>query len=353
MFETKELNGEKLEINQDFFGQRIEYVNDSNIFLVCFNSDFSVEQIKKDDDEWTVADTYGPKGQGPNEIFTTNVCFSNKGDTLILYDANSVKALIYDLESDSKTCRQLNIFDNIPDKAQANHPKFFNDSTLICKILSFDKKDTSEESEVWFGLININNKEYTPLYGFSIEDESNTSLITKQIAYSPGYMAKRPSSDKFALCYTAGQVLQIFDIDDNRIKNIKLLKDDYPSYYLERDNSIVPSYKDKDKDSGLTDGLFLTATDDYIYVLPSRYTTTELKDLYFHHKKIDKFEGPAKGYLFMDEVWVYDWNGNQVFTLQLNPMVSSIGVTSDNKYIYGLSEDEEYEPCIMRYDTGL
>ena len=73
MFETKELNGEKLEINQDFFGQRIEYVNDSNIFLVCFNSDFSVEQIKKDDDEWTVADTYGPKGQGPNEIFTTNV----------------------------------------------------------------------------------------------------------------------------------------------------------------------------------------------------------------------------------------------------------------------------------------
>ncbi|MDE6153361.1 MAG: hypothetical protein K2G21_04360, partial [Muribaculaceae bacterium] len=59
--------------------------------------------------------------------------------------------------------------------------------------------------------------------------------------------------------------------------------------------------------------------------------------------------GTACDYQFKGDVQVYDWDGNLIKTLSLNPMVINIMVSQDDRCIYGMSEDEDSETLFMRY----
>lgn len=345
---VKKLKGEIIETNDDFFGQKVKYADSSNIYLESYKTNYYQERFELIDSIWILTDKYGSKGQGPNDIMATETSFSANGNKMLLYDALSKKGLLYNVGLDTCIIEKLDALYQIPNDYRAEHIILVNDSTITCRVDYSSYGLPDDQSMVFFGSLNLKNGEFRLINGYSIDDNQQTPYTTKQLVYGSCYFVKRPSSNRYAICYDRGQVLEIFDIENYNINNRHILKQSYPVYVKSDDE--MPKYKD----TGVCDGLFMTATDDYIYVLPSRYTITDLQKIFFENAIIDKFEGHAKGYLFKDEVWVYDWDGNLVKEFALSPMVSmSIAITPDNKYIYGLSENENYMPILMRYETGL
>lgn len=86
-------------------------------------------------------------------------------------------------------------------------------------------------------------------------------------------------------------------------------------------------------------------------MLLSRNTKGDLRAI-SREEMPEKFKGPGKGISFSEEVLVFDWEGHLCRKLNLTPFIVNIAVTEDDSTLYGITESEEYEPVLVRYNCS-
>lgn len=220
--------------------------------------------------------------------------------------------------------------------------EFINDSTLLTACVVPNPKNTKSE---WFKLLHLPTGQLTDIEGFSPDDGFDGPLMTKQWIYnSSARIKKHPHRNRFIYGCDEGLYAEIFDLEDNRIVNRKIILDQYPSYHPGSDG-ISPEGAPDNQMCGFK----VSVTPRYIYILTSRDTKGDLRAI-SRGETPEKFKGPGKGISFSEEVLVFDWEGYLFRKMYLNPFVVNIAVTEDDCTLYGITESEKYDPILVRYN---
>lgn len=222
--------------------------------------------------------------------------------------------------------------------------EFIDDSTLLTACVVPNPENTKPE---WFKLLHLSTGQLTDIEEFSPDDGFDGPLMTKQWIYnSSARIKKHPHRNRFIYGCDEGLYAEIFDLEDNRIVNRKVILNQYPTYHPGSDGISPEGAPDRE-----LCGFKVSVTPRYIYMLLSRNTKGDLRAI-SREEMPEKFKGPGKGISFSEEVLVFDWEGHLCRKLNLTPFVVNIAVTEDDSTLYGITESEEYEPVLVRYNCS-
>lgn len=318
----------------------VVHADANEILMEASKESFFVEAYKLTGDSARLSHRYGKRGAGPDELIEANSIYYHKPTrNMLLYSDNDMAAQLINL--DTHDIRPIHAFRQ--DKALwLMEAEFINDSTLLTACVIPNPKNTKPE---WFKLLHLPTGQLTDIEGFSPEDGFDGPLMTKQWVYNSSARIKRhPHRNRFIYGCDEGLYAEIFDLEDNRIVNRQVILDQYPSYRPGADG-ISPEGA---PDSQLS-GFEVSVTPRYIYILLGRDTKGDVRAI-GRGETPEKFKGPGKGISFKEEVLVFDWEGHLCRKLNLTPFVVDIAVTEDDSTLYGITESEEYEPILTRYN---
>lgn len=312
----------------------------SEILIEASKESFFLESYKLARDSARLFHRYGKRGEGPNELIEANSIFYFKPTrNILLYSINDMDAQLINL--DTYDTRPIHAFRQ-NNALWLMKAEFINDSTLFTACVVPNPKNTEPD---WFKLLHLPTGQLTDIEGFLPEDGFDGPLMTKQWIYnSSARIKKHPYRNRFVYGCDEGLYAEIFDLEDNRIVNRKIILDQYPSYHPGADGVSPEGAPDRQ-----LCGFKVSVTPRYIYILLNRYTRGDLRAI-SRGETPEKFKGPGKGISFSEEVLVFDWEGCLCGKLNLNPFVVNIAVTEDDSNLYGITESENYEPVLVRYD---
>ncbi|TGY07172.1 BF3164 family lipoprotein [Bacteroides muris (ex Afrizal et al. 2022)] len=283
---------------------------------------------------------YGARGAGPTELAEAHLIYYHKPTrNMLLYSGNDMGAQLINLNT--KAVYPVTAF-----RQNASlwlmKADFVNDSIVLVACVIPNPKNKRQD---WFKLLHLPTGRLTDVAGFFPADGFDSPMMTKQWIYnSSARLKKHPTRNRFLYgCGDEGLYAEIFDLEDNRVINRKVMLDQYPTYQPGEDG-ISPEGA---PDWQLT-GFKVSVTSRYIYLLLSRESHGERRAI-TRGQTPDKFKGPGKRTAFSEEILVFDWEGRLCHKLHLNPFVVNIAVTEDDSLIYGITESEAYEPVLMRY----
>ena len=200
--------------------------------------------------------------------------------------------------------------------------EFIDDSTLLTACVVPNPENTKPE---WFKLLHLSTGQLTDIEEFSPDDGFDGPLMTKQWIYnSSARIKKHPHRNRFIYGCDEGLYAEIFDLEDNRIVNRKVILNQYPTYHPGSDGISPEGAPDRE-----LCGFKVSVTPRYIYMLLSRNTKGDLRAI-SREEMPEKFKGPGKGISFSEEVLVFDWEGHLCRKLNLTPFVVNIAVTEDD-----------------------
>jgi len=318
----------------------IIHADTNEILLEASKEPFFVEAYKLTGDSVRLSHRYGKRGEGPNELIEANSIYYHKPTrNMLLYSSNDMGAQLINL--DTYDMRPIHAFRQ-NNALWLMEAEFINDSTLLTACVIPNPKNTKPE---WFKLLHLLTGQLTDIEGFSPDDGFDGPLMTKQWIYnSSARLKKHPHRNRFIYGCNEGLYAEIFDLEDNRIVNRKIILDQYPSYHPGADGISPEGAPD-----GQLGGFKVSVTSRYIYILLSRNTKGDLRAI-GRGETPEKFKGPGKGTSFSEEVLVFDWEGDLCRKLNLTPFVVNIAVTEDDSILYGITESKEYEPILVRYN---
>jgi hypothetical protein len=245
---------------------------------------------------------YLSKGRGPNEALGI-ACFGIKDNIFWTYDVTLKKFLL------TETSKILKSDSIIPNFKRINFKKGFYEVNLFDEN-SYYGVGSSENFNSKITKMNMTNDKAINEYGSFTETNKPIDLL-KDIYTSYIYM--RPKGDKIVLPYRYTDVIEIFDIKNE--KNFAIQGPENFDVIYEEGNRNKINYMKKTKE---TKKAFVSGavTNDYIYLL---YSGNNRED---------------KNWSYGKQVYVYDWDGNPIQKINLDRYVYAICITSDNKTIY-------------------
>lgn len=312
----------------------------TEILIEASKEPFFVEAYNLMGDSANLSYRYGKRGVGPNELIEANSIYYHKPTrNMLLYSSNDMGAQLINL--DTYDMQPIHAFRE-NNALWMMKGEFINDSTLLTACVVPNPKNTKSE---WFKLLHLPTGQLTDIEGFSPDDGFDGPLMTKQWIYnSSARIKKHPHRNRFIYGCDEGLYAEIFDLEDNRIVNRKIILDQYPSYHPGSDG-ISPEGAPDNQMCGFK----VSVTPRYIYILTSRDTKGDLRAI-SRGETPEKFKGPGKGISFSEEVLVFDWEGYLFRKMYLNPFVVNIAVTEDDCTLYGITESEKYDPILVRYN---
>lgn len=173
----------------------------------------------------------------------------------------------------------------------------------------------------------LNNNTLTPTDLPFVNREGEPDITNMSIGNS-GIIKRCPGNNLFVYTSIEGRVAFIFSLEENRI-NIKS--------YLSND----PFRKEKGDKNVF--GFFPTLNDKYIYLAYSPLTRSD-----FVSQNASLYQGRYPEY-FMQDVYMFDWDGNPCYKFKLDVPVSDLIVDKENKYLYATSLNESQEPYLLRF----
>ena len=271
------------------------------------------------------------KGRGPREVIYTD--FSLSGDSLFVSnsDPTGIKA-IYGLP--------------MKDIEHMDDPKLWKEYAYeernLQTGLSFAKLDDgvfifsggTPNTKQILSIADFNRNTRTPL-DFWPADSTQGPLHSKQMVYMQSYLQSQKGhllySNRYAwymfIAKERGGKLDIEHMIYPRLPKYKIKSDENIGYTIDGELGIQPY-----------------TTQKYIYATLGK-TRKELMD-----------NNSYKGFpvTYVDEVEVYDWNGQFIDNYQTDVPFFSFAVSSDNKYLYTISVNSDLrETTILRYELSL
>lgn len=323
-------------------GYTIIHADTNEILIEASKEPFFVEAYTLTGDSACLFHRYGKRGSGPDELMEANSVYYHKPTrNMLLYSSNDMGAQLVNL--DTYDIRPIHAFRQ-NNALWLMKAEFIDDSTLLTACVVPNPENTKPE---WFKLLHLSTGQLTDIEEFSPDDGFDGPLMTKQWIYnSSARIKKHPHRNRFIYGCDEGLYAEIFDLEDNRIVNRKVILNQYPTYHPGSDGISPEGAPDRE-----LCGFKVSVTPRYIYMLLSRNTKGDLRAI-SREEMPEKFKGPGKGISFSEEVLVFDWEGHLCRKLNLTPFVVNIAVTEDDSTLYGITESEEYEPVLVRYNCS-
>lgn len=265
--------------------------NGRSIDYFCYNYSFDNKKLSKG---------YLRKGRGPNEILSV-ASFGMQGNTFRLHDVTLKKILTINKE---KLLEDNFIFNEYKVSENYNNVTFIDSLHFLTKS---NKKSSFKINEIEL----LSFKQINKFGKFSsIPDDIPIDVVKD--AYT-SYMYLKPSGDKIVLPYRYADIIEIYDLKQNR----ELAAQGPMGFDPEFKIGNAPGYHYMDKTNNTRKAFVNGAvTNNYIYLV------------YSGHLR------PEQNWSYGKFVYVYDWNGNPIKKITLDRYVYTIGVSADDKIIY-------------------
>ncbi len=330
------------DITESLFGVKLETTSLEGSGIVCtYENYLLLKEIrdtsrlvvyKIDNDSLVLFRRLIDRGRGPHEFYYVEYALS--GDTLFV--SNSDPSGIHDIYGISLT--DMSQIDDSNRWSVYSFPK----QDMLMTGLSFARYKGNQfivaagqaDTRQIFTLADFDKGELRPL-DFWPKDSTRGPLHAKQMVYMQSKLCCQ--NDRILYANLNARYMFIATLKDGKLEPRSIIYSHLPQYTIMQDGNV------RFKGTG-EQGILLGTTPDYIYAQIGR-TAKEMSSS-------ETYKGYPKWYV--DQIEVYDWNGNFVANYQTDTPFYSFAVSDDNHFLYTMSMNlDEGDQIIMRYELPL
>jgi hypothetical protein len=254
---------------------------------------------------------FGNKGQGPNDFLQPISIQYIDSQTVGTFDIRSKTYYEFGIPNENeelKVSREL--------KFQASLYRVIKTAFDQYIGLSFDEK--------MFLLMDSAGVPVDTYFEYPYQNEDERRLAVRSMAYQ-GMLTANPSKDKFVYSSYQGEIIHFYAIENNGIKTIAKIENEYPVYEKRTDES-----------GGVTMGadgkngyVATYATKKFVYAIFSGKTILE-------QNGNTNFEGEL--------LRIFDWNGVLVKEYELDVPCSYLCISDDDRKMWAVASSPDIAP---------
>lgn len=315
------LTNPKTPINKDYLG-RIEGIQSNDSFLITWDYHSGTSFTLFNNKTGKCYGRFGNIGQGPTEIPLPCGGYIIDGKYKIFSCSTGFIAQ-YPLDS-----LQMDINKN----PLVLYRKGFNDDFFLSAIIPVN-------DSLYLGAGVYNSRDQYVLFNNKSQIIDSNVLIynaynelfgkAQKILSNQGRLTKAPNANKYAYFISNSSNIDFFEVQENRIKPIKLLRERDPQYSPAQENNMKMVFPDRSSSIGYID---ITSCDQYVYALHSEKT---IENTYSSNI-----------------IYVFDWNGNPVKKYYLPKEAYYITVDNSGKHLYTAIKDDDFGWNITSYNIN-
>ncbi len=333
-----QLRGEVIKSGDHLLEGYILSATQEDLIIAETKEDLMLRRYHVANDSLTLKEAVFSRGMGPLEMpALPPPYYDPHQERLYVYDANMRKELAVDIGTDS-----MRIYSSSLIGIDSLIINSYAPLSATSVVVAYVAPRADAASSAIIGKVDHDLNIFTPVVGAG-RPETHQYTFDEAVYYAgQSNLLSQPGGDKVLYWLGIGEYAEIFEIDNQQAVNKKILLNEYP-YFEIGDNMRPRGVKDEVK-TGLY-GVFVTPN--RIYLSLPRATIGDARA----EKKGSlnpKFEGPAKSRSYADQIYVYDWDGNPVGNLKLDRGITLFAVDQDDSVIFAMSEDDDYNPIIIR-----
>ncbi len=301
--------------------------------------DLMVKRYLVKNDTLRLVEAAFSRGQGPLEMLSVaRPRYDLATERIYLYDPNTRKELYLSLAEDSIRVYPSSLI-GIDSLIIGSYAPV--SERLV--VVGYFKPRVGYTSSAIVGFVDHEKEAFIPLEGVGRPESHQYSFEEAAYFTDQTRLLSQPGGSKIFLWLEIGQYAEIFNLERGQVKGKKILFDEFPNFEI--GDNMMPRGVSDDVKQGI---YYVNVTPRHVYVGLPRATVGDARA----QKKGEgdpKFEGPAKSSRFVDQICVFDWDGTPVRNLKLNRGIGYFVVDPDDTVIYAMSEDDDYNPIIIRY----
>lgn len=332
----EKLGGTMMVTDSLFEGSYFYDLEDDCLIMRSYNRDSLIQILKVDDTQLKTLRSMVSKGQGPYDVNSFDISVQDSIIWLLDFSSNIQKCFTIDYKAE--TVLSVNRYKKIPLSEELKRLYTFGPSNFECVgdscLLILGGRQGYEE---FFSMYYLNSEKIFPLAYWPNDGFDGDIRIKQSVYLGTSRLFKCKGQNRFLYQSSAGQILVLFDVDGNEMKNLCNISCNYPHYEVREDGL---NYKILYPTEESMQRYYVAVSDNYIYVKVS--PNNQQKNY--------------KGYPFYygDYVMVYDWNGTKVKDFVTDKPFSTFVIDDDDEYLYTELEDlKTGEVTIYRYDLNL
>jgi len=309
------------------------FVNDS-IFLANSNRNDSVFTFFKiSDNELIELNSFGTLGGGPNETVSNFISYDSIKKMIYRYNIDGkIKTIGIDIKDDLDRVNDLSCYKSF--YFPKNNRSVYRDMTLVSGTDSFLVLGGDPTKAGFLSLIDVAKGTAMDINLSLPEDHNRAKNTVKWNLYMQGCILSG-NHNRFLYYCLEGRYAEIINIHNVDSVSRTVIAYDYPLY---REAPDGVRFRRED-DSYI--GLYSFVTENRIYIMPRLLRNGELK-------QTDNYKGYPIYY--SDELHIFDWDGNYIYSFQFDKPVMGFIVNKDDKYILASSINiEDYELEFERF----
>ena len=333
---VESLEGTMMVTDSLFEGSYFYDLEDDCLIMRSYNRDSLIQILEVDDTQLKTLRSMVSRGQGPYDVNSFEI--SVQDSNIVLLDFGSYIQKSFAIDYRSEKVLNVNRYKEIPLSEEFKRLYTFGPSDFeavgdSCLLILGGRQGYEEFISMYY----LNSEKILPLEYWP-DDGFNSDIRIKQSVYlGTSRLFKCKGRNRFLYQSSAGQILALFDVDENGMKNLYHISCNYPHYEVREDGL---NYKILYPTEESMQRYYAAVSDNYIYIKMS--PNNQEKD----YKKYPFYYG--------DYVMVYDWDGKKVKDFVTDKPFNTFVIDDNDKYLYTELDDlETGEVTIYRYDLNL
>ena len=272
-------------------------------------------------------DSFGSRGEGPNELNYGKIAKSPAGDYIIIDSPSGIITKVYNIPGDAIHDRSKWTHSNLDSLSiMTSAYTWLNDSCILMSSAPFGKEKSI------FSIIDYKNGTSTPT-DFWPDDGYSGPAYPKLFVYCSNATLRSNGADRYLYASIYGEYAFIFTLDGQKVNIVNHFLNEPVGYKASTDGLNAELHHNKPQ------LILFSANSKHIYV--------------FHYNRLE--DGTLAEDIFDirtgKDIDVYDWDGNLVKRYVLDRLGLSIEVNGDDTELYLQTADPDGEGFEwVRYD---
>ncbi len=328
--EIIKLEGKTLKVDEPLLIANFIALKDSMLYMNAFgtNKDTLIDLYKLDGNTLFKQKKFLKKGIGPFEfIIPISYYDKNKSQLTLLERSRLSYAYKIDLNNSENVYNPSSWekigFDKITNFKLGDKFCYLSDSMILISGGIYGKKQI-------LSIININDQTVFPLNFWPVDGFEENMLVKQSIYVENAKIFTNNKRNKILYVSGDGVLVEILDIHDHEIVSKKTIFNIFPTYVVLEDG-LNAKYK-----SDCRRGYEVNVTDKFIYLCHGKENRSDTEN----------YKGYP--YYYVDQISVYDWDGNLVKLYETDIPFCSLFVDETENLMYVNSEDLDTEDMIIK-----
>lgn len=330
---TMILKGTVMTTDSLFNGSYFYNMQGEYLIMRSYDKDSLIQILEVDDTRLNTRRSMMSKGQGPFDVQYCSVYVQDSTITVLDFNSSIQKCFEMDYISAKlpfvERCRQIPLSNELKKIYTFGSSEFVvvNDS---CFLVLGGRQGHKEFMSLYF----LNTGKVIPLDCWPDDGFEADDRIKQSVYFDNSHLFKSRKQNRYLYNSGNGQILLLFDIDENGMTNLRHICCNYPQYKIREDGiNFKMIYPTEDSKRCLD----VATTERFIYVKTSPHN----------------YPKEYKGYPFYygDNITVYDWEGKKVNEFETDRPFNTFVVDDEDRYLYTEGDDlETGDVVIFRYE---